>query len=323
MNVPFDRTHRAILLSNWAFQEHVAHVLDQKACHVRKLHLRFKIEETLCGDLFHAGCLSRSLEELSLEGWCSLPNPDSYLVARSLSCLVGGKEFENLSKLKHVDLFWPRLRRDVLSELKSMSLESLCLKGGLTIDKVDCPRLKKMTLILTSTNMMMDLRILNQCRDTLLDLTLIISNDCAIEYLFVEYLPDVIENLPVLKRLSLVTNASSHELHIRSSCLEEIHLYDAPNLYFKTCVCPKLQKIICRYQGLERDNHVGGPTDSPPRVPFEVPLVSLDTADHSELTLLENTSSSFGTFSFSIGNSQFVGTEVPKSCVVELLAATG
>mmetsp|Transcript_15401 Transcript_15401/g.29022 ORF Transcript_15401/g.29022 Transcript_15401/m.29022 type:complete len:529 (+) Transcript_15401:405-1991(+) len=331
MGVPLDRIHRAVLLSNWAFQEHVACILQQKQCPVKNLRLRFKIEETLHGHMFQS--LSTSLEELHLEGWCSLPNPDSYLIARSLSCLAN--EFEHLTKLKHVDVLWPRLRRDVLISLKSYSLESLCLKGGLKIDNLDCPHLKKLTLILNTS--MMDVGILHQCRKMLMDLTLVISNSSSIEYqLFSDDddgLSAIIENLPVLKRFSLVTNAG-HALNIKSSSLEEINLYDAPNLSFKSCICPKLQKICCRYQqqGLHRDQvGSGGGSGSDGNsslrgAPFDGPLVAMD-ADTTGylwelLELQKNTSgSSTGNLSFTIGNSQFVGMEVPKSCAVELLAS--
>lgn len=298
IGVPLDRTHRAVLLSNWAFQETAARALEhKKACHgVKKMHLRFKIEEPLCGDLFRS--LSKSLETLNLEGWCSLPNQDSYFVARSLSCL--GCELEHLSKLKHVDFVWPRLRRDVLYRLKSSSLESLSLKGGLKIESLDCPCLKKMTLVFNTH--MMDLRILKQCGGTLLDLTLIISND-SIEYqkLF-DDLGNIVQHLSVLKRFSLVTGAP-HELNIQSTCLEEINLCNAPRLLFKSCVCPKLQKI-----SLNKDF---------PRAPFDVPWVPLNAADcRRELTTLP---SAVGNLSFMIGECRFVGTQVPKSCVVEFI----
>jgi hypothetical protein len=235
IGIPCDRNHRAILLSNMAFQEHVARILKQKQCTPRRLEIRFKIEESLYRPLLSN--LSTNLEELKLEGWCSLPNPETYSTARSLSCLE--EDLGYFPKLKIVSFCWPRMRRDMLIELKSSSIVSLSVSGGLNIQNLRCSSLKTLILVLNTGSV--DLRIVRQCRSSLRDLTLQIDSPSANASLY-DNISSLIEKLPSLKKFTLITRCSQ-DLVIRSSSLEELDLICAENMTLKQCICSDLKVV--------------------------------------------------------------------------------
>lgn len=233
IGVPCDRNHRAILMSNMAFQEHIARIFEQKHCAPQRLEIRFKIEEKLHGPLLTN--LSRNLEELKLEGWCSLPGQDTYLTARSLSCLE--KVPGQFSKLKTVSFCWPRMRRDMLLKFESSSVETLSISGGLKIQHVNCPSLKTLRLVLNTG--LIDFGIARQCRLTLQDLTLTISSVSANSSLY-ENITLLIESLSSLKKITLIAKCSQ-DFVIRSTSVEEIDLRRAENIVLD-CICPNLKK---------------------------------------------------------------------------------
>jgi len=234
IGVPCNRNHRAILLSNMAFQEHIARIFDQKQCAPQSLEIRFKIEERLHGPLLTN--LSRNLEELKLEGWCSLPRQDTYLTAQSLSCLE--KVLGHFSKLKTVSFCWPRMRRDTLLEFESTSVETLSISGGLNIQNLKCPSLKTLRIVLNTG--LIDFGIARQCRSTLQDVTLTISSPSANSSLY-EKITVLVESLSSLKKFTLVTKCSQ-DVVIRSTSVEEIDLRRAENIVLD-CICPNLKKM--------------------------------------------------------------------------------
>jgi len=138
-----------------------------------------------------------------------------------------------------VSFCWPRMRRDMLIELKSSSIVSLSVSGGLNIQNLRCSSLKTLILVLNTGSV--DLRIVRQCRSSLRDLTLQIDSPSANASLY-DNISSLIEKLPSLKKFTLITRCSQ-DLVIRSSSLEELDLICAENMTLKQCICSDLKVV--------------------------------------------------------------------------------
>lgn len=234
VGVPCNKIHRAILLSNMTFQKHMADLLSEKQHEISKFHMRFKVEEKLHNALISN--VAQHLKELELEAWCSLPGQDPYSTAKSLICLE--KELHHLSKLKSISFSWPRIRSDMLLEFESASLENLSLSGGLKIQILKCPNLKRLNLVMYNNNI--DFRIIQQCKASLEELTLKITH-CSRDLSVYEKLVSIVNSAPKLRKFRLITR-NQGVLTITSSSLEELDMTAAKNIVFKV-QCPNLVSL--------------------------------------------------------------------------------
>lgn len=236
VGVPIDKTHRSILLCNKAFQENVANVLSRRKCNIEKLHMRFKVEEKVHSALLEN--IAHSLEELQLEGWCSLPGEQPFTSAKSLMCFE--KELKSLPKMKSICFSWPRIRRDMLLELESKSVQHIALSGGLKIQRLKCPNLRSLNLTI-HTNTVTDLKIIEESRLSLNELVLTSSNQSNYPS-FYEDLGAMLRNCPNLRKFKLNTR-NQQELRLESSSLKEVDLTGSKSMIYKFA-CPKLVKLL-------------------------------------------------------------------------------